>query len=442
MKNVLLLTVDSLRVDSLREECSPLDVVRSLAQTEISFDRAFATGPGTTPSFPAILTGTLPLSYGGLGPLSDDRPRLATELGNAGFTTGGFQCNPFLSRHFNYDVGFDKFEDYQNPLMGVATKVFPRGIEMTNSKLQRVDDILHVTDLIKKSYQLVSGKPRPYVSAEVITDDTIDYLARCDEPFFCWSHYMDVHHPCFPPAEYRERYDVGSVTQSAVSKWYSALLREPETLSDEEIDNLKALYRAGIDYTDDQIGRIIDYLQQTNRHEDTLVIITSDHGELFGEYGQYGKPERMYDELLQVPLIVENGPEYLEDVKDDLVSLLDIPPLIHDTLGIDVPEKYEGRVPGNDEPREYVMAEHEVEGNVIIGARSRDWLYEADEIHGEHRLFDLSDGFERVDSELSGAVIVREVVLARLEYLDVEERYLRDDMEGDVEDRLKELGYL
>lgn len=437
-QNVLVLTVDSLRYDSTP---NVNESILSDAST-VSFSQAFATGPGTTPSFPALLTGTLPLSYGGLGPLSESRPRVSTRLAEAGRTTGAFHCNPFLSTHFNYDVGYDEFKDYQNPLMGIATKIFPRGIEINNAKLRRIDDTLHITDAIKKSYQLVKGKPRPYVSAEVITDDTIEWLGETDQSFFCWTQYMDVHHPCFPPEEYRDRYNITDVTQTDVSEWYSALLREPETLSEKEIDDLETLYEAAIEYTFDQIDRIVRYLKDTGRYEDTLIILTSDHGELFGEYDQYGKPERMYDELLHVPLVVVNGPDYLEKATDDLVSLLDVPPLIHDALGLDVPDEYEGRVPGKDESREYIMAEHEVEGDVIVGARSEDWLYEGDEINDEHRLFDLRNGLKQVERDHPDATTVRNAVLARLNQLDIEAKYLQGDMETDVENRLEDLGYL
>jgi len=441
--NAILITVDSLRLDSGNE----LDIQTKAGNSRestvwSSFDSAFATGPGTTPSFPAMITGTLPLSYGGLGPLNDDRPRVSGILQNEGFTTGGFQCNPFLSQHFNYDQGYDEFEDYQNPMMGIATKIFPRGIEINNPKLRRVDEVLHITDTIKKTYQLVKGKPRPYVSAEVITDDTIEWLDSVDDPFFCWTHYMDVHHPCFPPETYREEYDVTDITQSEVSEWYSSMVREPESLTEEAIDKLERLYQAAIDYTFDQIERILDYLEDSGCLGNTLVIITSDHGELFGEYGQYGKPERMYDELLRVPLLVANAPEYLSNARDDIVSLLDIPPLIHDALGLDVPDEYEGRIPGKDQSREYVMAEHEVEGDVIVGARSENWLYEGDEINGEHRLFDLRDGFERVDRNHPEGQTVREAVLRRLDELDVDAKYLQGDVDDGIEDRLEDLGYL
>jgi arylsulfatase A-like enzyme len=165
---------------------------------------------------------------------------------------------------------------------------------------------------------------------------------------------------------------------------------------------------------------------------------------LFGDHGEYGKPERMYDELLQVPLIIANGPEYLANATSDLVSLLDIPPLVHDALGIDVPDEYEGCIPGKDKPRKYVMGEHEVEGNVVVGARSSDWLYEADEIRDEHRLFDLRNRFKQVSStqDSPGTEIVRQAVLDRLATMDIDSSHLDDQVEGDVENRLEDLGYL
>ncbi|MCO8265168.1 sulfatase-like hydrolase/transferase, partial [Haloferax sp. AB510] len=204
--NVLLLTVDSVRKDHLPLSTgnqSQTPAIDELIEDGVSFDSAFATGPATAVSFPGILTGTLPLSCGGLGPLDESRPRLSVQMNKAGFETGGFQSNPFLSHHFNYDVGFDEFKDYQNPLMGVATKIFPRGIEVNHPKLRYLDEKLNFTQHIKSVYQFVRGKPRPYVSAEVITEDCLEWIEEVESNFFAWAHYMDVHHPCYPPKKYR-----------------------------------------------------------------------------------------------------------------------------------------------------------------------------------------------------------------------------------------------
>ncbi|GAA0240868.1 sulfatase [Haladaptatus pallidirubidus] len=444
IKNVLLITVDSLRYDWTLTGDLELPTTNELVKDGTYFNSAFATGPGTSASFPAMLTGTLPLSHSGLGPLNDDRPRVASNLRKAGLNTGGFQSNPFLSRHFNYDVGFDIFEDYQNPLMGIATKVFPRGIELNNPKLRKVDDVFHITDAIKYSYKLIKGKPRPYVSADVITDDTVKWLDTVNEPFFGWSHYMDVHHPCFPPKKYRAQFDVEDVSQTDVSEWYSKLLTNPESLSETEIDLLRRLYDAAVVYTDFQIGRIIRKLHDLGIYENTLIVFTSDHGELFGEYNKFGKPERMYDELLQIPLIITNGPDYLPEYKNELVSLLDLPPLFHNSLGLSVPSEYEGTQFGKDDPRDYITAEHEVNGKVVVGARSKNWLYEVDEIRDDTRLFDLRKPRPKQVSfdENSETNRIQEAVMSRLADLDVETRDLENEVEGDVQNRLEDLGYL
>lgn len=444
--NVLLITVDSLRADAFEQSMggSVVERLPELAREGISFTRAFATGPGTGPSFPAILCGSLPLSYGGLGPLSPNRPRIAAHLSDAGLQTGGFHCNPFLSRFFDYDEGFDQFNDYQNPLMGIATKVFPRGLELGNSKLEWLDETLNLTDNIRRAYSFVYGRPRPYVRGEVITDDALEWLRAADSGFFCWTHYMDVHHPCFPPQSYRRRSDVPDVTHQEVAEWYSELIASPNPPDPEGLETLAKLYRASIQYVFDQIERLIACLHRQELLEDTLVIVTSDHGELHGEYGMFGKPARLYDELLHVPLVVVNGPADLRSARSDLVSLLDIPPLIHDTLGLSVPDSYDGRIPGMDPPREYVLAEHEVDGGVIVGARSDEWLYTADEVRDEHRLFRIRNGqTQAVDwREQPGPLRLRDAVTERLAELNVEAARLGDTVSGDVEARLEDLGYL
>lgn len=442
VRNVLLVTIDSLRFDAASRLLEENDsTVATLSDEGVWFSRAYATGPGTNSSFPALLTGTYALSYDGLGPLSPDRPRVSEYFARAGFATGGFHCNPFLSTHFNYDIGFETFEDYQHPLMGVVTRIFPRGIELNNPTLQRVDDTLKITDVIKKSYRLLRGKPRPYVSSEVITDDTLSWLDQHDR-FFCWTHYMDVHHPCFPPELYRQRFNVDDVTQADVSEWYSTFVRTPNNLTADELDRLERLYEAAIAYTDDQVGRIVSYLRETDRFDETLIILTSDHGELFGEHGQYGKPERLYDELLHVPLIVVNGPSSAR--AHDLVSLIDIPPLLHEATGLPVPDVYEGKYPGSNELREVILAEHERHGDVIVGGRSARWLYEHDTIQNEQRLVDVQDGaFEPVtiDSASEGAKQVIGIVRNQLREIDGGSEPQHIELNDDLEARLEELGY-
>lgn len=445
VKNVLMLTIDSLRFDHfpLHHDDSTITTTFSTLLSEgTSFTNAFSTGPGTTCSFPALLTGTLPLSYGGLGPLTTDRPRVAEMMQEIGLTTGGFQSNPFLSQHFNYHIGFNQFEDYQNPLMGLATELFPRGIEINNPKLVKLDKRLNLTGLLKKTYQTISGKSRPYVGAEVITDDVLNWLGDTDDPFFCWAHYMDVHQPCFPPIDIRQQFGLEDVTTNQISDWYSTALSDSAEMTVEEQERFKEMYDASIVYVDQQIRRIINHLKSTNRWKDTVIVLTSDHGELFGEYGLYGKPVRMYDELIKIPLLIVNGPSYLGDVNSNLLSLMDVPPLLHDALGEDIPAEYDGQSskPSSKGCRDYVIAEHHIEDEAVIAARSKQQLYEYNKPKDEHGFYRVGPRtFEPISSE-EGDEQLRRIVFERLEEIDVTTKL--PELNADVEDRLSDLGYL
>ena len=110
--NELSMTINSLHYNAWLQSQPSLTAGSVLESGGTSRSRSLATGPGTMYSFPAMLTGTLRLSNGGLGPLSDSRPQIAATLGREGFATAGFNSNRFLLTHFAYVVGFDAFGGY------------------------------------------------------------------------------------------------------------------------------------------------------------------------------------------------------------------------------------------------------------------------------------------------------------------------------------------
>lgn len=432
VENVLLVTIDSLRHD-FREMDAP--TMTTLAEEGTSFENAFATGPGTTPSFPGILTGTYPLSYGGLGKLSKDRPFLARKLSSRGMATAGFHSNPFLTESFNYDIGFDTFEDYQDSLIGIATKLLPQGIEKSVVPGP-------VTTALKKSYELVQGKPRPYERAEVITDDAIEWLERAPDGFFEWVHYMDAHHPCFPPDSYHQDYDLGDVSNGEISDLYSRAIENPDSVTEEKHRILVDSYRASLRYVDDQIGRLLSSLQEEDRFKDTMIIVTSDHGQLFGDFGEYGKPYRLYDALIKIPLVIQNAPAESRSQTQTLVSLVDLPPMIHDALGTDRPESYEGIEPDRNEPRESISVEHQVDDDVIVGVRTKEEKYVIDNINDEERGYIVNPEEQKVQKLGDISQSSRISVLERFNDLEVSKPDYVAQINEDTERRLEDLGYL
>jgi len=432
VENVLLITIDSLRYDYRPEDAPALE---DLANNNVSFENAFATGPGTTPSFPALLTGSLPLSYDGLGKMSDDRPFLAAELRSRGLSTAGFHSNPFLSQSFNYDSGFDTFEDYQDSLTDFATKLFPQGIEKSAVPTP-------VTSALKRVYELVSGQSRPYESAETVTDDALDWLGSAPDGFFEWVHYMDVHHPCDPPVEYLAEFDLSRVSPSDIASIYSKAIEMPKDISEEEHDILINSYRASLRYVDDQINRLLTELRSQGRFDDTLIIVTSDHGQLFGEEDSYGKPYRLLDSLIRVPLIVTQAPNRVADATDELVSLVDVPPLIDEVLGIEPSEAYKGSSPAADASRRHVLAEHQMDEEVIVGARSADEKYVIDDFEDCERAYTIDDEEELPAEINSVASELCERAVERINEIDVERPEYVSEIDAATEQRLEDLGYL
>jgi arylsulfatase A-like enzyme len=444
MDNVLLVTIDSLRAfrflsEDSRELLSSFD--RLLDNGGMSFSSAFATGPMTKTSFPGILHGSFGLDIPTFPQMDIERPSLASSLRDCGIPTAGFTSNPFLSREFRYDRGFDRFRDYQNALSRKSARLFPRGIERASGVIEQIDRWLPVTIIMKKLYELASGESRPYVSATQIVDDTMDFLLTIQSPFFCWAHFMDVHHPCFPPKRYRDRQGVASdLTASAVSDMYSRFVRETESLSEANLTTLRRLYRAAIAYVDDELNRLLDELEARGSLEKTLVIVTSDHGELFGEHGQHSKQARLYDELIQVPLVFSHTFSSLSST--DLISLIDIPPLVHEVFGCSPPSTYASHSPLSNDPRELVVFEHVRDNKAIIGARSKQWRYVIDDIRDEERLTELTTGqVDVLPKSLNDDA--KRVKSAAVEHLN---RIAHTDGElsvsADVRNRLAELGYL
>lgn len=443
--STFLITIDSVR--SLRflspEACDSFSVVDRLVDAGgVSFSRAFATGPTTKSSFPGILTGTYGLTDTDYPKLSRERPFLASVLSDNGVETAGFTSNPFLSRAFNYDTGFDQFRDYQNPLERKVASLFPNGIERPGRVLERLNDILPVMSMLKTGYQALKGSARPYVSAERIVDDTISHLQGVESSFFCWTHFMDVHHPCYPPERYRDRHDVDATVDSqAVNDLYSVFSRQPETLTDAEVATLRRLYTAALDYVDDQIHRLLDEIDDT--FDEATVIFTSDHGELFGDRGEYNKPARMYEELLEVPLVIRPASEDRSFDADALVSLIDVPPLVVDQFDADQPDAFEGKIPGEGAPRETLICEDARYGDLLVGVRSEEWWYEIDTIRDRHQFTRTVSGkpdgeSQPADEEI--ATLLRDTAREHSQRLSISDDQI--EVSKPVENRLAELGYL
>jgi arylsulfatase A-like enzyme len=392
-----------------------------------------------------MLTGRYGLTNDTYPSLASDRPTLARSIQSHGIETAGFTTNPFLSRAFGYDAGFDIFRDYQNIFERTGAKVFPNGLERPSERFKRINDVVPILPLAKKTYRVVAGQSRPYVSATRVVDDVTDYLDSTSRPFFCWAHLMDIHHPCYPPVEYRRRHDVATdITEREVEQMYSRFVAEADALAESDVATLKKLYRAAIDYVDDELERVFECMSTNGLLEKTTVIVTSDHGELFGEHGQYNKPARLYDELVQVPFVISQPPAILRDQDLELFSLIDLPPLIHDVLGVPPEPDMGEHSPAELSERDHVLLEEFRNGEVLLASRSLDWRFEIDHIRGERAVYDLRNGevTRRDIGSVDDATVDHLEQRAESHLNRIAAEHADVDVSKEVRERLNTLGYL
>ncbi len=331
--NIILVTVDSLRADHLnpygyKKNTSPF--LEKFSKDSWTFLQSYSTGPNTHPSFPAILTSTYPSLFPRgetSGYLEKERTVISEILKMRGYATSAFHSNPFLSKYFGYDRGFDRFEDFM--ITERASKEKSRKKPLFK-KMQRFWDLA------------VLKKP-PFARAKQVNGEFEKWATDAKEPFFSWVHYMDVHMPYLPPRGYLPK--VGEREISHISQLRLAnRMTNPKTrtkFSEKEVGKSISLYDASIRYADDCFKRLVEFVE--NRPErDSIIIFTSDHGEEFMEHGSMGHTQKFYQELIRVPLFVK-GPNTRGKKISARVSLIDLPVLILELVGQDVPDSFQGR---------------------------------------------------------------------------------------------------
>lgn len=306
--NVILLTIDALRADHCswhgydRETTKFLD---EFAEKNLTFTNAYSVSSHTREAVPAILSGEYPDQC-----LDDDfslaSKSLAGYLTDAGYTTGSFHSNPFISRAYGFDENFDTFDDDlylgRHRLIALAQRAFDR------------------------------LRNRHYAQASTINDRSLSWVHSVDGPLFLWNHYMDPHGPYCPPEEYQMQYHDETVSTTRAQELYSRACSDgPDELTPREREELLRMYDSEIRYTDSQIEALIESLKDGGVFEDSLVIVTADHGDGFGEHDYYGHPRRLHDELVRVPLVVSTPGRHQMTI-DDPVSTVDIVPTVLDVI--------------------------------------------------------------------------------------------------------------
>lgn len=285
--NVLLVTLDTLRVDALgsfggQPNVSPnLD---ALARESVRFTRAYTVTPLTIPSHSSIMTGMLPPRHGvrdnGDFFLSEGAITLAERLKGAGYRTMAAVGAEVTSHHWGFAQGFDAYFDD----MGGSVDE-----EQNRWRVERRGD--------------------------KVVDDALGWLEQngtADAPFFAWVHLFDVHHPYVPPEPFASRY-------------------------------ADRPYLGEVAWTDSQVGRLLSWLQQKGLSQNTAIVVTADHGEGLGSHGEAFHGVLLYDATTHIPLIVRPPAGLSVPARVAFpVSLVDLAPTVLGLTGLPAAEGIDG----------------------------------------------------------------------------------------------------
>jgi choline-sulfatase len=273
-QNVVVLLIDTLRASKLRAY-NPQSRVRTpildgIVEHGTLFERAHSQENWTKPSVASVLTGLTPSTHRAItteARLPESAELVSEAFDGAGFHTASFLANGYVSDRFGFDQGWD-----------------------------------HYTNMIREGRS---------TEAEDVFREAGDWIEQHhDQRFFVYIQTIDPHVPYDPPAEFLQMYDprtdyTGQVQPRRTGDLLeSAKGNNPSVVFDEsDLTRLTALHDGEISYHDRQLGRFLERLQTMGVGENTLLVITSDHGEEFRDHGSYGHGHSVYQELIQVPLV-------------------------------------------------------------------------------------------------------------------------------------------
>ncbi|MXR53001.1 sulfatase-like hydrolase/transferase [Halovenus sp. WSH3] len=457
-KSIVWLSIESLRYDHTTLSGYQRPTTPNLADiaarpTATSFDQCFAHGNWTRTSTTSILSGTHPSSHGvfstgqQLAPTAVTVPELLSE---AGYDTVCFSRNSQIESAIDAE---DRFDEYF-------------AVDRTTAR-----DIAGLSGLLKYLLQIRSHgggfttDTSRHSTGYLVNEGIKKQVTSEREPVFLYVHYNDTHQPYVPPLPYLKRATAElSISADRAARlvidlfdnMYELMAGEYD-LTDEQRAAMLALYDASIAYTDQRVGAIVEYLRS---ELDAVVVITGDHGELFGEDDMFAHRIRTHDAVTHVPLVVLGETGVLD--YSGPIQHIDVVRTLLREVGVDH-EQLEG-LDLREDSREYAVTERggDRAAKTFDRLRQRSDEFAPEQRHRGHLVtlrsetfkYERSDSAERLLELPDESTDVSERypdVLAefRERYRTFADEFARDrslsaeaDLSAGVERRLQEMGYL
>jgi len=346
--SIVLITMDTVRADHLSVYGYKADTTPSLtalASRATLYAHAMSAADTTLASHASMFTGLYPSQHGSHNdhtwplprPLDPRIPMLATRLAASGYRTMGVVAN---FGNLGTSLGLDRGFQYYDPRGAVrfllddpARNHFLR--QGANRMLQRLTG----TELAEVPYRRAADINRAVLPL-------LDEVRASPQPFFLFVNYMDAHWPYRPPPPFDTKFGGTRARSIAMADYYRAasdVMAGRRTLTDAERADLQSQYDGGIASIDEQIGALVERLEQLELFDNCLLIVTADHGEAFGEHGLVEHGVSVYSDQIHVPLIVKYPHQRTPRRVRDAVSGVDVMATVLDVAGQAVPAETEGR---------------------------------------------------------------------------------------------------
>ncbi len=328
--NVVVVVLDTVRPDHLSlhgygRKTSPK--LEALARESTVFDNAFSTSNWTAPSHASLFTGAVPTTHG-LTRLhrrfDTPLPTLAEVMSKEGYETVAVAANAVLMKQALYDRGFAQYiepwQRHQLKLRGTQQLSPERQLDLWND----------LGTLDRNGLEWIQG-----------------WLAERsrEQPFFLFVNLIGAHTPYLSAGPFQDAFDPAR-TRTDEQKdllwrygksfnWYTRYYMGRESIAEEDLDFLVRHYDAELLYVDHQVGTLMRLLRDHDDWDDTLFIVTSDHGEAHGENDILGHELVLHDVLTRIPMLVRYPARFAEGVRNsNPVQIHDIFPTVLDVAGI------------------------------------------------------------------------------------------------------------
>ena len=478
--NIVLIVLDTVRSKNLscynysRDTTTFLD---TLGDESMVFRNAYSPAPWTVPAHASLFTGMYVKDHKTNREnrhLNETVPTIAELLSEAGYTTVGVSNNQFISPEFGFDRGFDQFitnmhayhepVDRGTPISRIRSNTtgssfLQNAIQAVKYVRSRGDRLLPTAAnwLYRKAGEvgLLSEFDR---GAEITNSQIQEQISAADSPFFVFANYMEGHAPYRSPDEYKYQYS----SDPELDDWGTKerFFENRVENKEQKLTDLEDQYDGCIQYLDHRIEQLYHSVEEMGELENTLFIITGDHGESFGEHGLYEHESGVYNELSNVPLIIGGGRQDSTTTVDQPVSIRWLLPTLLNEVGIEPPSHSvkrnlfspEGEVVIESEPLPYTLND-EMECTVPPARYSSSIEAVVDSGHkfirfngdSTSELYAVSDTAEEVDRSDSNRELVQELSTLLDERLSTFSTPARSDkhveISSDIEQHLSDLGY-